>query len=146
MDELERYLQCFDEKDRVLVRVITKYAHQEIENIQYILLTYAYALDDTKSLRLLLNMGCGRTTKSCGSVTQDRRFDERMRLFFDNGINHYKIRPSDQPKLQQFLHSRDCARKAAIVVMGAAKGTFGGKDVGRIIGRVIWASRGIYSD
>jgi hypothetical protein len=40
--------------------------------------------------------------------------------------------------MTQILKSKECARKAAIVVMGCVE-----KDVGRIIGRAIWASRGI---
>jgi hypothetical protein len=48
---------------------------------------------------------------------------------------------------KRILQSRDRARNAAIAVLGCfshgRSAAVGEKDVGRIIGRVIWASRGI---
>ena len=156
MEELEGYLQCFDEKDRVLVK---QYVHERMEFLQRyeeiqdktqdvfeIVLSLTFGSKKFGTCHKLIDMRPKRLLRSriayCG-------FDDMMRIVVDRGVDFFEIVGSDKPKLEQFLQSRDCARKAAIVVMslfsdgrGAAVGR-NRKDVGRIIGRAIWASRGI---
>ena len=141
MDELKGYLQCFDENDREDVRVGKK-RFVTGEDIQHYVLANAIYRQKPKTLHTLLDIGIGRTTNSAPQMFNCRFDDEVIKILYDRGIHGCVVRTADKKKLQRFLQSRDCARKAAIVVMGAAKGTFGGKDVARIIGRAIWALRG----
>ncbi len=155
MEELEGYLQCFDEKDRGVVKkytytMMTRNCQRFAKTNRYplfeIVLSCAVICENVGTCHKLIDI---RPKRLLHPSTVYTFFDDMKRLLFDRGIHLYKICESDQPKLQQFLHCRDCARKAAIAMLSlfsdgrsAAVGQ-NRKDVGRIIGRAIWESRGI---
>jgi hypothetical protein len=151
MDQLEVYLQCFDEEYRPRAKTACeKYLepYATAENLQWFFLHRAFYDKKHDALHKLIDLGFGRTPKSAPRV-ENHPFDPTIQLMYDRGFTTFRVKPSHQLKLLRFLDCRECARKAAIAVMGCffdGRGAAVGrnaKDVGRIIGRVIWASRGI---
>ena len=149
MDELEGYLLLFDDFDHVHVRASYRFTSNNEDLKQYVLMRIAISSQNVKALNAFIDMGFGRTEKSAPEWAGCHFDQEVIRIMYDRGFSCCRVKESDIPKVQHFLQCRDCSRKVAIAVLslfsngrGAAVGR-NRKDVGRIIGRAIWASRGI---
>jgi hypothetical protein len=150
MDYLEACLQCFDEKHRRDAKEsywsFSWASTDDTEHMQRFFLNRAFHFRIHDALHKLIDLGCGRTPESEIRV-ENYPFDSTIRLMYDRGFTSCKVRPSQYRKLQRFLDCRDRARSVAIAVLGCfshgRSAAVGEKDVGKIIGRAIWASRGI---
>lgn len=152
MEELEGYLSLFDEFDHGFMRASYLFCLDNKELEQYNLMRIAIRQQNVKALNALIDMGYGRTKDSAPECVGCEFDQEVIRIMYDRGFQCCRVNSADETKLQQFMHCRNCARKAAIAVLSlfsdgrsAAVGQ-NRKDVGRIIGRAIWASRGYFAE
>ena len=119
MEELEGYLQCFDEKDREAAKVrLAKYMEPTAtaENLRAYFLRYAFYGKKHDLLHKLIDLGCGRTPGSELRV-ENHPFDATNRIMYDRGFISCRVKPGHVSKLVRFLDCRDCARSAAIAVL-----------------------------
>lgn len=101
--------------------------------------SYAIYIDDTNALRFLIDRNVKLSTYT--PFVSNYSFNNCQRLLLDRGLPTYLLRPRLNDKANQFCASRKRARKGAIAIMHALRM---GKDIGRIIARVVWESRGFY--
>jgi hypothetical protein len=145
MDELEGYLQCFDEKYRngVKERISVPYYKDK----KLAIIVEAWYFQNPRIVNMLFDLGIHKNPGFGDKHIGEYPLDEITRIAFDRGCTLFNISFFEQPALQRFLDCRERARNAAIAVLGCfshgRSAAVGEKDVGRIIGRAIWASRGI---
>jgi hypothetical protein len=153
MDELEGYLQCFDKKHRgIVIRHVRDqlayYQQPVVERFTpplfQIVLSFALGSKNAVLCHKLIDM---RPKEDLPFQPEYSFCTEMVQLMYDRGIRYINVMESDEPQFQRFLDCRDRARSVAIAVLGCfshgRSAAVGEKDVGKIIGRAIWASRGI---
>jgi hypothetical protein len=142
MDEIERVLQCFEDCYRNCVREKYEDYYPVREYMEYHLIDLAFGINCPKTLHALIDIGIGRTTRRTprSIIIHPNTNPTLSLILIDRGI---KIDVGNQ----RFVQSRERARNAAIAVLGCfshgRSAAVGEKDVGIIIGRAIWESRGI---
>lgn len=140
MDEKE-VLTIFSraEVDYVKARMGTTRSQFSVEAMS-VFASYAIYKNNTKALRLLIVRGVRPSAYI--HFNSDYQFNSSQKMLLDYGLATFLLRPRHNDKANQFCASRKRARKGAIVTLYALRL---GKDVTRIIARVVWESRGFYS-
>ena len=110
------------------------------ESAMSVFASFAVYRNNTKALRFLISHDI--TPKTFVFFTDNYPFNECQKLLLDYGLATFSLRPRYNDKANQFCASKKRARKGAIVTLYAVRL---GKDVARIIARVVWESRGFYS-
>ena len=116
MDEIEGYLQHFEDG---MPRTITR----------MVILSFIKRFPGTENMHFIL--------------LQEALSSKKLKMvheILDNNVDKKAI--AMLPQINQIILQRERVRLCAIIAIRALQKTYE-KDVGRIIGRAIWASRGI---